>query len=272
MKGLTNKRIAVAADRRADAIQNLIENMGGTSISFPSQGRQRLNEEVSRQNISDYLTQSYDWVILTTGIGARTLADSAYELGCQGAFIEKLNKDQLAIRGSKTIDWLKENELQPSFIAEDGTMENLLEKLKEKLDVNNNPHVFLQAYHQDDAKLKKDLEKLGCTVYLSKPYSFEPPIEKTVLQLKKKIKEQTIDAVVFTSKTQVINVFQDLGARASLTESFNDGVLAVAVGKVTAKELESHGIEYVLQPSKPKMGTMVVEMNRFYQNRTISAQ
>ncbi|KHE70246.1 uroporphyrinogen-III synthase, partial [Halobacillus sp. BBL2006] len=81
MKGLTGKRIGVAADRKSDAICRLIQNMGGTAAVFPSQGRQRLNEETSIKNIKDYLDTRFEWVILTTGIGAKTLAHSASNIG-----------------------------------------------------------------------------------------------------------------------------------------------------------------------------------------------
>ncbi|KHE73003.1 uroporphyrinogen-III synthase, partial [Halobacillus sp. BBL2006] len=185
----------------------------------------------------------------------------ASNIGLKDQFIVKLMNDSLAIRGSKTMDWMKENELKPTIVADDGTMESLFKSLPAP--VSEESSVFLQAYHQDDALLKDKLSKAGYDVYLSQPYSFEPPGEKIVFQLKEEIIKQTLDAVVFTSKTQVKNVFND--DRQKLVESFNDQVLAVAVGKVTAKELEDQGIEYVLYPNRPKMGAMVVEMDRYYQ-------
>ncbi|ARI77391.1 uroporphyrinogen-III synthase [Halobacillus mangrovi] len=263
MKGLTDKRIGVAADRKSEAISKLIENMGGSGVVYPSQGKQVLNEDTSSQNVKDYLTHTFDWVILTTGIGARTLTQSATDANLSKQFLEKLSQNSLAIRGSKTMDWLKENNLKPSLVSEDGTMDHLFSLLPSPS--KEGASVFLQAYHQDDALLKNKLEAAGYTVYLSQPYAFEPPSEYTMNSLKEEIVKQSLDAVVFTSKTQVKNIFET--RTQELTEAFNDQVLAVAVGKVTAKELEDQGIKQVLQPSRPKMGAMVVAMDRYYQKK-----
>ncbi|MGI8315212.1 uroporphyrinogen-III synthase [Halobacillus mangrovi] len=263
MKGLTDKRIGVAADRKSEAICKLIENMGGNGVVYPSQGKQVLNEDISSQNVKDYLNKTFDWVILTTGIGVRTLAQSAAENNMRDKFLEKLGQSSLAIRGSKTMDWLRENHLNPDLVSEDGTMDHLFSLLPSP--TKEAASVFLQAYHQDDALLKNKLEAVGYNVYLSQPYAFEPPSETIMNSLKEEIVKQSLDAVVFTSKTQVKNLFNT--PTQELTEAFNDQVLAVAVGKVTAKELEDQGINQVLQPNRPKMGAMVVAMDRYYQKK-----
>ncbi|WP_226578647.1 uroporphyrinogen-III synthase [Halobacillus litoralis] len=265
MAGLENKRIGIAADRRSDAISNLVKNMGGHPYNFPIQGRQVLNESLCAQNVTDYLKETFEWVILTTGIGARTLDHAAKEKEVRDSFIHKLAAEKLAVRGSKTIDWLKENDLKPVLTAEDGTMSNLFTHMKTAC-TEGHSRVFLQAYNQDDELLKVTLEKLGYSVYLSKPYAFHPPESEYVDGLKKSILLSEVDAVVFTSKTQVINLFKE--EKEKITEAFNRDVLAVAVGKVTAKELENQGIVTVLQPEKPKMGAMIVTLDRYYQTQT----
>lgn len=109
--------------------------------------------------------------------------------------------------------------------------------------------------------LKRSLEQLGYAVYLSKPYSYKEPDQQILSILKETITSQNVDVVVFTSKTQVRNLFMKED-KEKLAEAFNQGVLAAAIGKVTAAELEKNGIEKVFQPRKPKMGAMVVELNK----------
>jgi uroporphyrinogen-III synthase len=264
VNGLDGKRIGVAADRSADTISTLVRKKGGTPVVYSIQGKQQLNEQTSTKNVKDFLAKHFDWAIFTTGVGANTLAVSSVNAGLHSQYIKKLNHTNLAIRGRKTLEWMKKNSLQASRVSQDGTMEDLLEVFADEHPYSRKRHVFLQAYNQDDAKLKHALEKTGCSVYLSKPYSYQRPNPQVVSRLKTAIIDQLLDAVVFTSKTQVQNIFTDQADIQKLVRSFNDQVLAVAVGKVTANELESKGVVNVLQPNHPKMGAMVVEIDRYY--------
>lgn len=269
MNGLAGKKIGVAAVRAAKEISLLIEKQSGTPVILPIQGRQRLNEDISSQNITDFLAESFDWAIFTTGIGARTLTDSAESIGLQSRYIDKLKETNLAVRGSKTMKWIKEHGLEPVHVSEDGTMNNLLAALAEEYEGKSPQRIFLQAYDQDDDKLKSILEEKGHSVYLSRPYSYEKPDSLVVDQLKQSIIAQSLDAIVFTSKTQVRNIFADTGQSQELVNAFNDRVLAVAVGKVTAQELESNGINQVLQPEHQKMGAMIVAIDHHYRQQQI---
>ncbi|KGX91811.1 uroporphyrinogen-III synthase [Pontibacillus marinus] len=267
MKGLDNKRIAVAASRKADTISILLEKKGGKPIPYPIQGEMELHEQTSFQNVRDLVEQPFEWVVLTTGIGSKTLTQAAANNALHNAFFEKLKQTNIAIRGSKTMSWLKENELSPTIVTEDGTMETLLHDLERRKSPESYNRLFLQAYNQDDAVWKDALEDLGFTVYLSQPYAYKRPDEQVTRDLRQEIIKQSIDAVLFTSKTQVQNLFEKQGDH-QLVHSFNDQVLAVAVGKVTAKELEKQGIVHVLQPETPKMGAMVVELDNYYRQKT----
>jgi len=261
MSELQGKRVAVAADRRAEEIGTLIRNFGGEPVVYSIQGKMNLDEATSAGNVHDLIAGSFDWVILTTGIGARTLADSALKNEVHEDFIEKLRSSHLAIRGKKTTDWMKEHQLKPELLAADGTMAELMKELRAAPERGS---VFLQAYNLDDAKWKSTLEEMGHEVYLSQPYSFEKPKTAHLQELKMEIFDQSVEAVVFTSKTQVKNLFEDTEDQESLIRKFNDQVLAVAVGKVTAKELEDQGISEVLQPENQKMGAMVVKLNQYF--------
>ncbi|UOQ44362.1 uroporphyrinogen-III synthase [Halobacillus salinarum] len=267
MSGLTDKHIGIAASRQAENISKLIEKQGGTSRVFSIQGKQQLNEQTCRENVGTLIDEPFNWAVLTTGIGARTLEDSAVDSGLQGEFIKKLSQLKLAVRGSKTLRWMKEHNLNADLTAEDGTMDNLFHYLKKETNNEQSQRIFLQAYNQDDAELKESLEQFGFSVYLSKPYKYERPDPKVLEELETNILSQTLDAVVFTSKTQVQNLLLHTPRAEELVNAFNEGVLAVAVGKVTASELERAGISEVLQPEQPKMGAMIVSMVHHYNER-----
>ncbi|WP_156288715.1 uroporphyrinogen-III synthase [Oceanobacillus salinisoli] len=260
MKGLSGKKVAIAAARQANAIDILIKKHDGEAFHFPIQGEYQLNELVCKQDVKELVDKSFDMVILTTGIGADTLEQSAQKLNIHAQFIEKLRMSTLAIRGSKTCKWMKKHALTPHYVSEDGTMNNLIKSLPAVAN-ETEKRIYLQTYNEDDVELKSSLKQLGYEVYLSKPYSYKEPDSQLLAALKETILKQTVHAVIFTSKTQVRNLFSS-SDRDELAAAFNDHVLAVAVGKVTAAELENSGIENVLQPMEPKMGAMIVELSK----------
>lgn len=269
MSGLKGKKVGIAADRRSDAIEKLITNMGGEPVVFPLQGQQLLDEKASHRHVEDYLQQSFIQVILTTGIGARTLGDAARKEDLDGPFLQKLKKESLAIRGSKTMDWLKENDLAPDMISADGTMEDLLNQLP-IVDKEENNQVFLQTYNEDEELLKRKLVDKGYRVYGANPYKFLPPDPDVVESLTHSILSAQLDAVVFTSKTQVKNLFHHPARMKGVVEAFNHHVQATAVGKVTAQALRDNGISSIVQPERPKMGAMIVELDRYFQRQLLN--
>lgn len=262
MSGLNGKKIGIAAARKADVITTLIEKHGGASRIYSIQGEQILNINVSEQDVVEFIDNPYDIALLTTGIGAETLEKAAAEMNKLPEFIQKLADTRLVIRGSKTLMWLKRHSLSASLVAEDGTMENLLSALALEGD-GEGKTLFLQAYNQDDVRIKAGVEALGYRTYLSKPYRYKEPNRDTLSKLKQAICNHTVDAVIFTSKTQVQNLFQTEQATEDITTAFNQHVLAVAVGKVTAQSLKHYGVSNTFHPSKPKMGAMVVELERY---------
>ncbi|WP_337969520.1 uroporphyrinogen-III synthase [Virgibacillus salexigens] len=262
MSGLANKKVGIAATRKAEEISTLVKKNGGQPSLFSIQGEQVFDDLTCEQNIAALLTESFDYIILTTGIGASSLERIAKEKGYETEFIQKVAATTLAIRGSKTFNWLKQHSLSPDFISSDGTMKDLLATLKKQPN-KTGQRVFLQAYNQDDALLKDALQHMGYEVYLAKPYFYRAPNRETLASLQNHIIHQSLDAVIFTSKTQVQNLFNAADER--LGQAFNEDVLAVAVGKVTAQELMDRQIAEVFLPTKPKMGRMVVELKQYYQ-------
>ncbi|SEH72206.1 uroporphyrinogen-III synthase [Halobacillus karajensis] len=267
MGNLKNKRIGIAADRRGEAIAQLIRNMEGKPFSFPIQGKQVLNEDISLRNVTHYLNEPFDWVVLTTGIGVNTLENACLDHEMRNDFIKKLKKEKLAVRGSKTMDWLRGNQLKADLMADDGTMDDLLHQMP-PAEQQGVSCVFMQTYNEDQVLLRELLERKGYAVYISNPYAFHAPSPDVVKGLFNEVVSSQLDAVVFTSKTQVRNLVDSGIDKEKLAESFNQDVLAVAVGKVTAQELENIGVQKVLQPAKSKMGAMVVELDRYFQPST----
>lgn len=265
VKGLYNKRIGIAATRKADQIATLVKKYEAIPSFFPIQGEQVLDEDTCVENISSLLSEPFDLIILTTGIGAESLERVARDRNCCSDFIQKLERTTLAVRGSKTLHWLKKHAISPAFVSQDGTMADLLLTLANA--DQQGKCVYIQAYNQDDAWLEAALENLGYAVYLAKPYYYKQPNADILRALKDAIIGSWLDAVIFTSKTQVQNLFQSLSdqEQKQVIAAFHEHVLAAAIGMVTAQELKKYNIYDVFYPTKPKMGRMIVEMNYYYE-------
>lgn len=256
------KRIGIAASRRSNEISALVKKIGGIPIVFSIQGEQVLNDETSEHDVEELIANSFDLVVLTTGIGSSTLEEASWRVNRFPEFIRKLSSIPLAIRGSKTEKWLKRHSLDAKVVSTDGTMENLLHSMRPVIE-GQSKSVFLQTYNEDELVLKEKLESLGCNVYMSKPYRYSYPDKETIDKLELNIVEQKLDAVIFTSKTQVKNLFRMAFDAELLANAFNNHVTAVAVGKVTANQLKQYGIKRVVQPANQKMGAMVIELRDY---------
>lgn len=265
MKGLINKKIGIASDRQSEAIASLVRKHGGTPAIYSIQGRRQCNEVICIENIKTLIDDPFDWVILTTGIGAKTLEKTAMETNQLEDFLQALKRRKLAIRGSKTLNWLKSHGLVAERVSSDGTMAQLFSIFAADGNCSTENHAYLQVYDEDEAELKQSLEALGFTVYLSKPYHYENPDRQILRNLTNRVIDQTLDAIVFTSKTQVRNLFDQADQKEKLVQAFNEHVLAVAVGKVTASEIAGKGVRHLIHPDPPKMGAMIVQLDKYYE-------
>lgn len=266
MKELMGKNIAIAANRRSEEIAEIIRKKGGEPVVKSIQGQMLLNEKDAEQDVEYLLNHSFDWIVLTTGVGAQALENAAKRLDVLAAFIDKLSTSKLAIRGSKATKWLRTHGLEPTFLAPDATMHALTKGLQE-IDIAGDS-VFFQAYNKEEEKsIQQFVGTFSENLYMSRPYHYLEP-DKTVLQeLVDLITSRSLDAVIFTTKTQVRNLLANQESKIELVEALQADVLAVSVGKVTTQELLDSGVQHVIEPQNQKMGAMIVKLANYYREQ-----
>lgn len=79
-----------------------------------------------------------------------------------------------------------------------------------------------------------------------------------------------VDAVCFTTAIQVRSLFDFAKGRGYINEVkkvFEERAIAAAVGKVTAEALREEGITRLLAPEIERMGAMIVELAKYYEER-----
>ncbi len=267
--GLTGKKVVLAASRKLEEMSILVEKQGGIPIIRSLQGTVFLAEKEVEPTLKKLVAEKTDMIIFTTGIGLETLLEITEKLGIKEQFLEVITEADIASRGYKTFAALKKLELQPMAVDEDGTTEGLIQALQ---DYHFTAKKVAVQLHGDPApRLINFLEESGAQVLQILPYQHIAPEAGTVEKLCIEIAQKEVDAVCFTTAIQVRSLFdfaRKNGYLEKVTKVFHEGVLAVAVGKVTAEALREEKITNYLAPELERMGAMIVELSKYYKEKS----
>lgn len=264
---LEGKRVAITGPRRAEELSKLVENMGGIPLLRPAQGTVLVDDQELRSGLATWMEQPPDWAIFTTGVGLTALLDLATEMGQAEAWLEVLRSGSIAARGYKTVNVLKKNGLSPVVRDDDGSSEGLIRSFEAGGHSLAGKEVILQLYGDTAPKLSAWLEAQGARFRQLLPYQHIAPPAEQLEQLLSDLTEGRADAVTFTSAPQVRFLLEHASAQGKLEqlmEAFRGPVVAVAVGKVTAHGLYEAGVPRVVAPQEERMGSMMVELARYY--------
>jgi uroporphyrinogen-III synthase len=264
-KPLFGKRIAVAGGRKFDELAAIIAKQGGEALCRPMMGSVS-NDRAELADVIRKVCEGADWFVLVTGVGTKALLGKADELGLGERLQELLAKAQIAARGYKTVNALKTLGLKPVIVDDDGTVEGVRRQLG-AFDFSNK-RVAVQLHGERMPALTDWLLSQGATVTEIPLYFYEQPDEKEVQQLLFEVLSSGVDAVAFTSNTQVKFFFEGarrLNAVSFLQRAFNEKVIALSVGSMTSAELSKNGITRVVAPGHERMGAMVMELVRYFQ-------
>ncbi|MFA9455406.1 uroporphyrinogen-III synthase [Halalkalibacter sp. AB-rgal2] len=267
-KGLSGKKVVLAASRKTEEMSVLVEKQGGVPLVRSLQGTVFQADDEVKPILKETIQQGFDWAIFTTGIGTQALIDIAEELSLKEDFMIQLNKANVATRGYKTFAVLSKLGLKPDVKDEDGTVAGLIEQL------NGIPfagkRVLVQLHGENVPSLIEFLQKDGATVIEMLPYQHVQPEKETLDRLVTELKKGEIDAICFTSAIQVRSFFHYLHENQYanwLEETLNEKVIAVAVGKVTAEALEEEGVTRIVYPELERMGAMILELSRYVEKK-----
>lgn len=269
-KPLSGKTIVISGSRKLEEMSVLIEKQGGTAIVRSLQGVTTFKEHEIEQELRLFIQNQPEWIIFTTGIGAKALFDAADRLGIKDSFVQTVQQAKIAIRGYKTYNFLKTQELAPDIRDSDGTMKGLEDQLESVTFTKE--QIWIQLHGEPAPDLVQFLEAKGASsVHTLLPYlNIEPKVE-TLQQLRQEILQGQIHAICFTTAVQVRYLFKNAaqyGYEDELRSALNQTVLAVSVGKVTSEALTQAGITRIVAPENERMGAMIVEMAKYYEEQS----
>ncbi|HWU68753.1 MAG TPA: uroporphyrinogen-III synthase [Stenotrophobium sp.] len=210
-------------------------------------------------------------LILMTGEGLERL------LSCIGRhmpalrplFIDELARVRKFARGPKPAKRLRELGLHAEVIVSPATTAGVIAALTAAGDLGGR-RVGVQHYgDQPNPPLTDFLRAAGAQVHEVAPYVYADAVaDREVLALVAQLDGGAVDAIAFTSQSQVERLFK-VSAAAGQLDALRSGLArtrVAAVGPVTAESLRQHGVRVDLTPAdtyflKP-LTQMLVDMLR----------
>ena len=262
-KSFQQRRVASFESRRAADMTKLIEKSGGVPFVSPSMREVALEDTSSLSDFARQIqTGQVDIVIFMTGVGLQHMMEAILQTEDRDRFLHSLRDIATVARGPKPVAAMKTYGLVPSHrVPEPNTWRELLSTLDDQLSVYNQT-VAVQEYGQSNPSLIAGLEARGAKVIPLQVYRWELPEETELLDENiRAIIRGERDIAMFTSAHQATNLLhraRDLDCHAELQAGFRK-VVVCSVGPTTSERLRQLGLQVDLEPTHPKMGTLVAE-------------
>ncbi len=264
-RGLTGLRVVSFESRRSAEVAELIRNHGGAPTQAPSMREIPLADQHDALAFGEALfAGGRDILILLTGVGTRLLVNTLAARWPRPEVVAALGRLVLVCRGPKPVAALREIGLTPALVVpEPNTWRDLLAALDRALPIAGK-RVAVQEYGARNEELLAGLRQRGARVTTVPVYGWALPEDTAPLRAAiERIVAGEVDAVLFSSATQIDNVFHvaaERGAAEALRDALRARTVVGSIGPITTAALQEHGIEPDLQPEHPRIGHLVAEI------------
>jgi uroporphyrinogen-III synthase len=261
--GFNGLTVAAFENRMAAEMTGLIERYGGRPMVTPAMREVPLEDNREALQFGErLLADQVDVLILMTGVGLETLLGVLKTRHPLESITKALSRITLVARGPKPVAVLKDLGLKPTFtVPEPNTWRDLLQALDANCPVLG-LRVALQEYGATNAELLEELRERGATLTRVPVYRWALPEDLDRLrEALGNIAAGQVDVLLITNAVQVDHVMQVL-TKDGRVEPFKQAVnrMAVAsVGPTASERLRHYGWPVDIEPSHPKMGTLVKE-------------
>lgn len=256
-------RVLSLESRRAEEMRSLIERHGGVATVAPSMREVPIEENPVALAFGECLfAGQVDVMVFLTGVGAAALMEVLESQWPLPDIIAAFSRCTIVVRGPKPTAVLRDWGLRIDHRApEPNTWRELLATLVANVPLSEK-NVAVQEYGKQSEALEGELQRLGATVQSVPVYRWELPTNTEPLR---QAIQQTIrgefDMILFTSAQQFHNVLavaDETGSRQQWLAAAQRCVVA-SIGPTATETLIEGGLIVDMQPSHPKMGTLVRE-------------
>jgi uroporphyrinogen-III synthase len=270
---LAGMRVGVTADRRADDQIDLLHRRGATTLHAATTRIVPLADDAELAATTRALVDAPPAVVVaTTGQGFRGWLEVADEWGLGERLRAVLGDATLLARGPKARGAIRGAGLREAWSAD--ITESSPEVLEHLLSGGAGPlagtRVAVQLHGDPMTSFLAALREAGADVVLVHVYRWEPPPDLSAVdRLIAAIVDRELDTVTFTSAPAVEGLLhraEVLGRAEELLAALRGGpdgagVLACAVGPVTATPLGARGVPSIA-PERFRLGAMVRRLEK----------
>jgi len=257
---MQGERIAILESRAAQQVAALVARHGGAPVSAPALAEvPDADPEAVRALIEHHAATPPALAIFQTGVGTRALFETAADLNLERTLVGLLARTVVAVRGPKPTAVLRGRNIRIDRAALDPfTTHELLAAIADV--AIDGGTVLVQRYGESNEGLSKALQARGADPVEIPTYRWALPEDTgPLLNLGQRRRDGTIDAVVFTSASQVRNLFAVVGV-ATDEEALKATLLRarlVSIGPVCSSALRAAGLRVDAEARPPKLGFLV---------------
>jgi uroporphyrinogen-III synthase len=257
------RRVVAFESRRAAEMASLITRHGGVVLSAPSMREVALGRDDEALAFARALREGeIDVLLLLTGVGTRALVKAvASEMGASELAL-RLASVAVVARGPKPVAALRELGVKGFLtVPEPNTWRELLATLDAAHPLQGK-RVYVQEYGAPPVELYAGLEERRARVTTVPVYRWSLPEDTRPLELAlRALAAGDVEVALFTSRAQVDNALamaRRLGIEGAVRAALARTMVA-SIGPVCSETLAAEAIPVDLEPSHPKMGTLVKE-------------
>ena len=261
---LAGLRIGVTSDRRSSDLIDAFERRGAQVLHAPTLRITHAQEDGPLvDDTRAMIAAKPDLLLAITGYGIRRWFEVADAAGLAGDLRAALSAGAILVRGPKARGGVRAVGLDDAGMSAEETTASLVDKVLAEYPPGLTVGVQVHGY-TDEVQLDR-LRAVHRAVLVVAPYRWTAidDTDKRVQSLVSAICARELDCVTFTSAPAVdalLAAAEGMGVYAQLVAALQDGardgVLAAAVGPVTAAPLLAVGIEPI-QPERFRMGALI---------------
>jgi len=261
--GFNGLTVAAFESRMAPEMTGMIERYGGRPMVTPAMREVPLEDNREALQFGErLLADQVDVLIIMTGVGLEILVNVLKTRHALDAITFALGHITLIARGPKPAAALKELGLKPTFtVPEPNTWRELLQTLDANCPVLG-LRVALLEYGATNPELLEELRERGATLSRVPVYRWALPEDLDHLrEALGNIVAGQVDVLLITNAAQVDHVMQLL-TKDDRVDQFRQALtrmVVASVGPTAGERLRHYGWPVDLEPSHPKMGTLIKE-------------
>ena len=252
-------RIGVTSDRRSADLIAALERRGAQVLHAPAL-RIAPNDQDAQLVLEtrEVIRARPEVVLVSTGYGMRRWFEVADTAGLGAELTEVLEQARIFARGPKAVGAVRAAGLEEAQTSDLDTTASLVDVLTRAGLTGRRVALQLHGY-TDEVQLAR-LRAISASVLTVTPYRWvQPAASDRLPRLIEAAARRQLDAVVFTSAPGAVATLEtaaSLGLRDAFVAALGEGVLAAAVGPVTAAPLLAAGITPVL-PDRYRLGALI---------------